>query len=134
MTSYAYDAAGNLKEVQGPGATRAAVEYDPRGRVTRLAGPGVTEKRYSYWDKEAEYGVEVLGEGAGPAVYAWSKDGRRASYTDALGAATRTVLDARGFPAGSRLRFEYASIFKVRDGLIVSAKQLSGPGLLDETK
>ncbi len=44
------------------------------------------------------------------------------------------TVDARGFPAGSRLRFEYASIFKVRDGLIVSAKQLSGPGLLDETK
>jgi RHS repeat-associated protein len=87
--AYAYDEAGNLKEVKKGGSVVASYAYDANGnRLSHTTPSGTTEGSYDAQDRLTSYGGNE---------YAYTPDGQLMSKTDtATGESTSYNFDALG--------------------------------------
>jgi RHS repeat-associated protein len=102
--AYAYDDAGNLKEVRQDGSVVASYSYDANGnRLTRTTPSGTIEGSYDAQDRLTSYGANE---------YAYTADGQLKTKTDtATGQSTSYAYDAMGnllsvtLPDGKKIEY-----------------------------
>ena len=139
-TSYAYDAAARLSQVQTDGTTTATYTFDANGnRLTTTTPTGTTTATYDNQDRLITSGSTAYAyNAAGQLQQATQADGSTTSYTyDQLGDLTtvhlpdgRTIdylIDSMGRRIGKKVNGTLAQAFLYQDGLRPVA-ELDGQG------